>query len=164
MPDYVRLYDRVVLNSGWARWQKKLWRKARDTALGRWQYPYKVKEFSDFDAYREEGITLGIQEPDPNSANNYGGFGLAPIEPAYTAAYAEWVWNSGRGFVMLHPDEVRRMFLGRVTGRLTGVICHELGHALGFGHGGTGIMESAVNPPYYPNDEELKALHSYCGR
>ena len=165
MPDFLRVYDIPVRTSGWARWQKKLWRSVRDKALSRWGIPVRVIEKGlVVGDYPPEGITLDIFEPDPAyGGNNYGGFGLAPISHPETSDYDEATWEAGKGFALIHPKTVSDAFAARVGGYLTGAICHEVGHALGFGHGGTGVMRAALSPPYYPNAEELGALRYYWG-
>lgn len=164
MPSFFRLYDTAVLTSGWRRWQKKLWRKALSAAATRWGYTFSVVEVKDAAAYRVQGITVRPFVPDPDyGKSNYGGFGLAPIDHPEQWEYDEVAWGLGKGAVLIYPTEVASAFTSRTTGRLAGVMCHEIGHALGFGHGGTGIMMSAMEPPYYPNEEELSALVAYWG-
>lgn len=164
MPDYIQVFDVAVRTSGWTRKQKLLWRKARNLGVQRWGYPVQVTELKDATRYPPEGITIGRFTTTPGySSNSYGGFGLYPRRPPEVADYDVLSWEDGKGFAMINDIEVNGAFYGNVTGRLAGVICHEVGHALGFGHGGFGIMESAVNPPYYPDGFELSAVAQYWG-
>lgn len=172
MPDYVRVYDTAVRTNGWRRWQKKLWRDIRSKALWRWfpdrnmeNPPFVVTELKNRYAYPKQGITLTVQEFVPITVpnNNYGGFGLYPLVEPWTAEYSEIAWQNGKGFVAMHPKTVYTAFKARVPGYAAGAMCHEFGHALGFGHGGTGIMRSAIEPPYYPNTEDLLAFREYWG-
>ena len=165
MPDRIRVWDPAVRTQGWTRFQRKLWRQARTAALSRWGYPFEVVEKKNPAVYLPEGITLRPFTPNPEyGKNSYGGFGLEPILHPETSDYDEYAWNMGKGFALIYPTVVTNAFAARVTGVLTGTMGHEIGHALGFGHGGTGIMESVLNPPYYPNLEELNALEAYWGR
>lgn len=173
MPDYVRVYDIAVRHSGWTRDQRKLWRKARDRALWRWfpdrvsaEPPVRILEKGLVRGdYLPQGITLDVFATTSGYSNNsYGGFGLAPLSPPETAEYDPSAWVQGKGFALINRAEVNNAFRSLVTGRLTGVICHEVGHAFGFGHGGTGIMESEVNPPYHPDEWELYNFDRYWGK
>lgn len=164
MPGFIRVYDTAVRNSGWQRWQKKEWRRIRAKALTLWGVPavFKERGLEDLD-YKPHGITLRVQYDDGQSSNNYGGFGLYPLEPGWQGDYNAVAWAAEKGYVMMHPKTVRNAFLGRNYGYLTGAMTHEFGHAFGFGHGGNGIMRSAVEPPYAPSTEEKAALQSYWG-
>jgi hypothetical protein len=164
MPGFIRIYDTVVLHSGWSKERKGMWRKALLSAAERWQYPVVVVELTSPTAYRAEGITVRPFTPDPAyPKNSYGGFGLAPVDHPETSEYHKKSWDRGKGFALIYPSVVEQAFLGRNTTYLRATIAHEVGHALGFGHGGTGIMESVLNEPYFPNAEELAALKSYWG-
>ena len=165
MPDRIEVYDVAVKTSGWRRWQKRLWRKARNLGLSRWGYPYVVTELQDRASYPPGGITIGLTNPQANGygANSYGGFGLAPIVTPWTSDFDQATWDAAKGFALVNVSEVANAFAARVTGRLSGVVCHEVGHALGFGHGGVGVMESVLDTPYYPNGEEMWAVREYWG-
>lgn len=173
MPDFVHVYDTGVRNSGWTRWERKLWRAARTAALWRW-FPtrtsgeppiFVVEKGLVRGDYPDNGITLDHFKTAPGyGANSYGGFGLSkPANPA-DAEFSLDAWSHSRGFALINDAEIEKAFASRVKGRLTGVLCHEIGHAFGFGHGGSGIMESVVNPPYYPDTFELAAFTRYWGR
>lgn len=162
----LRIFDTAVKSMRWARWQKKAWRASRAKSLYRWGFSdimLDIREGGIDGTYQPGGITLRVQDVDPNSSNNYGGFGLAPLEPAYSGEYDALTWDAAKGYVQIHPKTAANAFLGRNYSLLTAAMCHEFGHAFGFGHGGTGIMRSALLPPYQPSAEEIAAFRSYWG-
>ncbi len=165
MPEYLRVYDTAVRTNGWARWQKKAWRASRTKALARWTGLTTVvveRGLVDGD-YLPEGVTLRVLNVDPNNSANFSGFGLSPLEPAWSADYSALAWSESKAFVQMHPKTVSNAWAGRNYGYLTGAMCHEFGHAFGFGHGGIGIMRSAISPPYVPSTEDLAEFKSYWG-
>ena len=69
-------------------------------------------------------------------------------------------------FVQVDITTWRNALLGRNIGPLTKVITHEVGHILGFGHGGDGVMGfdalGQIAAPM-PNAEEIAAAQAYWG-
>lgn len=168
MPDRIRLFDRAVRIRGWNREQKRLWRTALRRGAERWGYVVEIIEVRKPLAYRPEGITVDayVNTPPYGPQGGFGGFGLAPIDFPETSEFDQATWDLGKGFALIHENEVNSMFAGRVIGRVAGVLCHEIGHALGFGHSPdpANLMYSAMQPPYYPDPNELAALGAYWGR
>lgn len=164
MPDRIRVFDWIAKNPTLVRRERQLWRKARTAAFDRWGYWPEVIELKR-EQQRPQGIVIGSFVPDPlYGPNSYGGFGLYPIARPETSDFSQEAWDAGKGWALIHPKVIQDAFTSRTIGRLAGTITHEVGHAFGFGHGGTGVMRSVLEAPYHPNAEELKALRAYWGR
>jgi hypothetical protein len=65
------------------------------------------------------------------------------------------------GFIQVDRTLWRNTLRSRNIKYLTEVMNHELGHVLGFGHGGMGIMSYDPNKTPYPNAEEITAARAY---
>ena len=83
---------------------------------------------------------------------------------AWTAYYPEPPnVEPDSAFVQVDITTWRDALASRNIGPLTKFITHEVGHVLGFGHGGTGVMGIGTFGPMSasPNEEEIEAARAY---
>lgn len=83
--------------------------------------------------------------------------------PPGIGAWAQYNPPPECGFIQVDITTWRNAVRGRNIAYLTEVITHEVGHTLGFGHGGTGIMSYLPDKTPYPNAEEIAAARAYWG-
>jgi hypothetical protein len=83
--------------------------------------------------------------------------------PPGIGAWAQFNEPPECGFVQVDQTLWRQAVWGRNIAYLTEVITHEVGHTLGFGHGGTGIMSNLADKTIWPNAEEIAAAKAYWG-
>ncbi len=83
--------------------------------------------------------------------------------PPGVGAWAQFNEPPECSFVQVDITTWRNAYKGRNIAYLTEVITHEVGHTLGFGHGGTGIMSYLPDKTTWPNAEEIAAAQAYWG-
>jgi len=80
--------------------------------------------------------------------------------PPGIGAWAQFNEPPACSFIQVDITTWRNAVRSRSIGPLTEVITHEVGHTLGFGHGGAGVM---ANITASPSAEEITAARSYWG-
>jgi hypothetical protein len=122
------------------------WNHAWTRALSRWNPVGLSLKFFPKATCVEPGIVCSVVDVPP-------GIG----------AWTEFKEPPSCGFVQIDKTTWRGAVASRDIGYLTDVMTHEVGHVLGFGHGGNGIMASSPPRPKAPNSEEILAAKSYWG-
>jgi hypothetical protein len=138
--------------------RRRLWRESLDIALSSWGLPFELRHRpEDEQPYVADDDTISTLGVEPLCIPN-----AIVIVRSHSSAIGDtagWIEEMGGGIALVTPwrawwgsgPEARRQ---RVN-----VIAHEVGHTLGFGHGGSGVMLGKIKP----NDEERALAADYYG-
>ena len=134
--------------------RRKRWVQARNDALSRWGLPFEItSRVEDDQAYTATDETISSLGVNPLVIA--GKIALVRAHFAQAADSAGWI-NEMSGGICLFTSW-RGWWSPFPASQITGIIAHEIGHALGFGHGGNGVMMGA----FRPNDQERSLAAAY---
>lgn len=149
-PDFPLIEVRDIVPKKLRRKRKTFWRDARDRAFEPWiNTGVKFYLIEAEPGYIPGRLTLDLQDIPPG----IGGWAVWD-EPPEPDGGPSCPW------VQIDSVEFENCFQAKARNRLVGIIRHEVGHTLGFGHGGDGVM--AV--PRRSNSlsaEEIAVLRQY---
>lgn len=149
MPDYIRIADIAALTLTGKRLE--FWERCRDSALGEWAPTgIRLRLRGAGKPYGANRVTFALADPQNDKPAGHCFEVCPPIVPG----------TPGAGWLHVDPETFEGAFLGRNSGWLRYLIAHEFGHALGFGHGGDGIMDETPSHAVV-NAEELAVAKAY---
>lgn len=137
--------------------RRAIWRKMRDTALARWEaagLKFIVMEGPGFvyNAPWASSLTNGalwLPKKIHIVRNTYN------LEDSSAEEFSSWSATTDASVVCLMT---KVSWWKKVHfGEWTGVVTHELGHALGLDHGGGGVMSGN----WKPNSHDIESVRSY---
>lgn len=153
MPEYLRVED-IFAHAIVGDSALKLWRKARNIALSRWSPVINWVTTERLNGYRNQRITLNVEQIQ-TGIGGWSAFEVDPLNPHDPTDCCP-----GMAWVHIDEDEWLKARASRVPGELAYTMTHEIGHVLGFGHGGTGVM-AVPRVTAQPNEEEITLAKDY---
>lgn len=130
--------------------RRNFWEKARDKAIAGWaECGVSFEIIEQVTGYNCGEITLDLYDTDDGTKGQ-----AATLYPPLPFDCTEGAW------ARVDLEWFQQQWMSKVAAPLQAVIGHELGHTLGFGHGGTGIMAPYATERI-PNAEECSALRAY---
>lgn len=144
MPAYLRVVDRIKPQLEGDR--RKFWVRARDAGLAQWAlvgFEIRIKALGDYDGNR---VTIN--------------FGASPVGAWHCFEVCEPCLKPACDWIHVDPWAFEQLYLSGLRTRLQYWVAHEFGHSLGFGHGGTGIMDQTPEHAKV-NEEEIAVARAY---
>lgn len=137
--------------------RRKRWREAVNLSLSRWGLPFELDHLPESEqSYVVTAETLSSLGVNPLIIPN------AIVLVRLHSAVGEnnqnsggWIQEMGGGICIYAPW--RGWWAPFPPSQITQIITHEIGHALGFGHGGNGVMAGA----FRPNAQEVALAAAY---
>lgn len=146
----VHVVDRIASKLGPLK--QAWWRRARGKAFEMWEaggLHFLVAE--GYAPFQNDAITIARADvPDP--IDGWAAWQYPPCPDD----------SVNCGWIQLDRVAWRQAWKARNLPRMKYLIAHELGHTLGFGHGGDGVMAARWTSNRV-NEEELAALRAYWG-